>query len=172
MQSRQATESAVTEQLSAAANRVSMIGRVHSRLHVLDHIDHVELGGYLTDLCHDISGLFTSGDARDPVSVRALSVDVPTRIGVPLGFIVSELVTNAAKYSDGKIEVTLAEHPDGGFALSVVDDGPGLPAEFDPAKSSGLGMKIVSALTKQIGGRIVFGLRSPERGAYFTILFA
>jgi two-component sensor histidine kinase len=38
--------------------------------------------------------------------------------------------------------------------LSVSDNGPGLPADFDMAKSKGLGMRVVMALTKQFSGNI------------------
>jgi two-component sensor histidine kinase len=36
----------------------------------------------------------------------------------------------------------------------VSDNGPGLPADFDMAKSKGLGMRVVMALTKQFSGNI------------------
>jgi len=35
-----------------------------------------------------------------------------------------------------------------------LDEGPGLPAGFDPTRSKGLGMKIVLSLVKQIGGTL------------------
>jgi Cyclic nucleotide-binding domain len=42
-----------------------------------------------------------------------------------------------------------------GHSLSVSDDGPGLPKGFDPARSKGLGMKIIATLVKQIGGALL-----------------
>ncbi len=55
---------------------------------------------------------------------------------------------NSAKHADGKIR--LAGNQSGGYALSVSDDGAGFPKEFDPGKSKGLGMKIISSLVSQI----------------------
>jgi two-component system, sensor histidine kinase PdtaS len=43
---------------------------------------------------------------------------------------------------------------DAKLLLSVSDNGRGLPADFDMAKSKGLGMRVVMALTKQLGGNI------------------
>jgi two-component system, sensor histidine kinase PdtaS len=56
-------------------------------------------------------------------------------------------------------------------SLSVLDDGPGLPAEFDPAASKGLGMKIVGSLVKQIGGKMQFASGENGRGSRFTLTF-
>ena len=47
LQSRTATTSEAAEQLTIAARRVAALGRVHRRLHLLDHQDHVEFKEYL-----------------------------------------------------------------------------------------------------------------------------
>jgi two-component sensor histidine kinase len=56
--------------------------------------------------------------------------------------------------------------------LSVSDGGPGLPAEFDVASSKGLGMKIIQALVKQIGGTLQFAPGDDGRGTRVTVAFA
>jgi two-component sensor histidine kinase len=38
--------------------------------------------------------------------------------------------------------------------LEVSDQGVGLPADFDPARSRSLGMRLVSSLTRQLGGQL------------------
>jgi two-component sensor histidine kinase len=54
----------------------------------------------------------------------------------------------------------------------VSDGGPGLPAEFDVASSKGLGMKIIQALVKQIGGTLQFAPGDDGRGTRVTVAFA
>jgi two-component system, sensor histidine kinase PdtaS len=90
---------------------------------------------------------------------------------IPLGFIVNEMITNSAKYAGGNIIVRLEAHPSLGHSLSVLDEGPGLPAGFDPTKSKGLGMKIVLALVKQIGGELKIAPGANGRGSRFTVTF-
>jgi len=51
--------------------------------------------------------------------------------------------------------------------LSVSDNGRGLSADFDMAKSKGLGMRVVMALTKQLGGNITH--RSGVDGTEFIL---
>lgn len=172
MQSREAQNSKAAEQLKIAANRVATIGSVHQRLHALDHVGSVELKQYLENLCQDMSGIMPAGVDRHNLAVEGIRLEVPTAIGIPLGYVVSELVMNCAKYANGKITVSLGANPSKGYELSVSDDGPGFPQWFDPKKSKGLGMKIVSSLVNQIGGQSMFGPNRSGRGARFTVLFA
>jgi two-component sensor histidine kinase len=102
-------------------------------------------------------GILPAEGAEHNLAVEGIALEVPTAIGIPLGYIVSELVTNSAKYSNGKITIRLAMNPGKGYELSVSDDGPGFPEGFDPKKSKGLGMKIVSSLVNQIDGQSLFG---------------
>ncbi len=154
LQSRTAAPEAA-EQLTMAAGRIAAFGRVHRRLHLLDHQKTVELKQYLHGLCEDLSGLlFQGGESNCPIVVEGVTIDIPTLTAIPLGFIVNELVTNASKYAPGNITVRLGTTSPLGYSLSVLDEGPGLPAGFDPTRSKGLGMKIVLSLVKQIGGTL------------------
>jgi len=171
LQSRQALNAKAAEQLKIAANRVATIGSVHKRLHALDHVKSVELKQYLENLCRDMRGILPAGSGEHNLVVEGIALEVPTAIGIPLGYIVSELVTNCAKYAKGQITVSLGETLGKGYELSVSDDGPGFPKGFDPKKSKGLGMKIVSSLVNQIGGQSFFSPALSGRGARFTVLF-
>lgn len=171
LQSRQAQNSKAAEQLKVAANRIATIGSVHKRLHALDHVRSVELKQYLADLCQDMRGILPAEAGQHNLAVEGIALEVPTAIGIPLGYIVSELVTNSAKYASGKITVRLGLEPGKGYEVSVSDDGPGFRRGFDPKKSKGLGMKIVSSLVNQIGGQSLFGPNHSGRGARFTVLF-
>jgi two-component sensor histidine kinase len=172
LQSREAQNAGAAEQLKIAANRVATIGSVHKRLHALDHVRTVELKEYLENLCQDMMGILPAGAAEHNLAVEGITLEVPTAIGIPLGYVVSELVTNSAKYANGKMTVSLGVNSGKGYELSIADDGPGFPEGFDPKKSKGLGMKIVSSLVNQIGGQSLFGPNLSGRGAQFTVLFA
>lgn len=152
LQSRIATPEA-SAQLTVAASRVAALGRVHHRLHLLDHQEHVEFGQYLQDLCDDLSSLLYREQDSRVIAVEGIAAKIPTASAIPLGFIVNELVTNSAKHGPGNITVRF-EKAAAGYLLSVLDDGPGLPAGFDPSKGKGLGMRIVLSLVKQIGGEL------------------
>ena len=79
-------------------------------------------------------------------------------------------MTNSSKYATGNITVRM-ERSAAAYLLSVSDGGPGLPAEFAPAASSGLGMKIIQALVKEIGGTLLFAPGDGGHGTRITVAF-
>jgi len=172
LQSRAAATPEAAAQLNIAADRVSALGRVHRRLHGLDHQERVELKQYIQRLCKDLSGLLFQGEIKRAIVVEGADVEIATALGIPLGFIVSELITNSAKYARGTISVRLGTASPDGYWLSVSDAGPGLPADFDAAAGGrGLGMKIIRSLVKQIGGELHTAPSDAGRGACFTVTF-
>lgn len=163
----------VAAQLSAAANRVAMIERMHRRLHFHDGTNTVRLKQYLQELCQDYAGLADTGEApRLEILFEGGEIEVPSRTAISLGFIVCELITNAIKHGKGRVIVGLDTDPEKGYALSVCNDGPALPDGFDPAGCKGLGMKVVRSLTRKIGGEFGFGRGTGNQGARFVVLFS
>jgi two-component sensor histidine kinase len=148
-----------------------VLGRVHRRLHLLDHEDKVQFKPYLQSLCEDLSDLLLQDGAGYAIVVDGDNVEIPTAFAIPLGFIVNELITNSAKYAQGNITVRFKATLAGQFALTVLDDGPGLPTGFDAVRCKGLGMKIVLSLVKQIGGELHILPGDNGRGTRFTVTF-
>ena len=109
---------------------------------------------------------------------RSLHVEVDesvaeSNISVSLGLIVTELVINALKHAfpgrrHGKITVGYnSDGPD--WALSVSDDGVGMPADPHSAKS-GLGTGIVEALARQLGAEVQVAGANP--GTKVSIVYS
>ncbi|KQW21849.1 hypothetical protein ASC80_00030 [Afipia sp. Root123D2] len=173
LQSRATANVEAASQLAAAADRIAMIGRIHRRLHSFDGARTVAFKKFLQDLCSNFSSLMSSGqrDERD-IAVEGMEIDLPTAACRPLGFIASELITNAAKYGKGRTTVRLEKNLEKGYALSVSNDGAALPEGFDPTASKRLGMKIVRSFVERIGGELRIGRSDNNKGARFTVLFS
>jgi len=173
LQSRTSMNAEVTSRLAEAANRVAMIERVHRHLHRFDGEPTVAFKQYLEILCHDFSALLSSKERPDQtITVEGIGMELPATTAIPLGFIVNELITNAVKYGNGRIVVRLEPDPRRKYGLSVFNDGPNLPKDFDPAMCKGLGMKIVRSLIRQIGAELWCGRSDQDQGAKFTVLFS
>ena len=96
--------------------------------------------------------------------------DIPTTSVQPIGLIVNELVTNAAKHGQGLIDVHY-EIEANQHTLIVSDEGRDLPKDFDPAAASqSLGMQVVVSLARQLGGVLTSGHR-PDGGTCFKVAF-
>lgn len=150
--------------LEIAAGRVAAIARIHRHFTTAAG-DRMPCIAFLRRFCGDLADVL----ART-VEVEGDEVEVPVRSIQPLGLIVNELITNAAKHARGRIGVTLRAGS-GGCALCVCDEGEGLAAGFDPAASKGLGMKVVTMLAGQLGGGLSCGPNPSGRGACFTVAF-
>jgi two-component system, sensor histidine kinase PdtaS len=170
MQCRNATPEAAA-QLSVAARRVGAVGRVHCQLHRLDHQERVEFREYLQGLCDNLASLLFDHPSSRTIIVQSPIFEIPTALGIPLGFIVNELITNATKYTVGDVTVRIETATPGMHSLSVVDEGPGLPEGFDPGGGKGLGMKIIELLVRQIGGELYILPGDDHVGTQFMITF-
>jgi two-component sensor histidine kinase len=158
-------------QLRIAAGRVAALGSVHQRLHSVDGQEKVDFKPYLLHLWERLSSLLFEGQAGHAIDVQCGNIALPAGLCGQLGLVVNELTTNSAKYAKGNITVRVETISSAKHSLSVSDDGPGLPADFDPTASKGLGMKIVLSLVKEIDGELHVLSGGNDRGARFTVTF-
>lgn len=164
-------EPRVKEALNSARNRVSAVAQVHRRLYTSDQIATVALDQYIGSLLDDLQvsahrehgGITLAYDA-DPIHID------PDR-GVALGIIATELVINAMKYAypdgEGPVRVKLRRVGDR-LDFTVEDDGAGISSE-KPANSTGLGNRIVRAMSMKLGCEPIFDPR--ERGTCVRLTF-
>lgn len=151
-----------------ARGRIEAIARVHNRLYQADQFQTIEFGTYLNELCEDLARA-SGGDILCDVTVRSDIVDLPIDQAAPLGLIANELVTNAIKHrgdAPARVAVTFRHEADG-LVLTVSDQGPGLPANFDIRKGRSLGMRLITSLSGQIRAKVV--IVPAERGTAFRI---
>jgi two-component sensor histidine kinase len=157
-------------QLSIAARRIEALGSVHHRLH-LNQPAEVEFKQCLIGLCDDLSGLLFQNRSDHAIMVEGTKVKIPSSLARTLGLIATELITNSVKHANGNITVRIEKTAVDTYSLSVLDDGPGLPAGFEADKSKGLGMKLILWLVKQIGGDLQISPRDDGHKTCFTVRF-
>jgi two-component sensor histidine kinase len=80
---------------------------------------------------------------------------------LPLSQIVCEVITNAVKHAypletAGRIVVRVRKDATQAVVVEVIDNGPGLSGSFDAMVDSGLGFRLIRALTKQLGAVVVY----------------
>ncbi|GAA0867602.1 GAF domain-containing sensor histidine kinase [Brevundimonas basaltis] len=139
--------------LQLAANRVAAVAQVHRHFYAHES-ETTSCIAFLKRLAGDLAAILDRS-----IRVDGVEEDVPNSWIQPLGLIMNELVTNAAKHGSGRIDV-LYEASEDGYALSVCDEGR-LPDDFDPdCASTGLGMRVVRLLAEQLGGALAVSRRS------------
>jgi two-component system, sensor histidine kinase PdtaS len=138
--------------------RVHSIALFHEKLYESRDLAQISMSDYLGGLA---VGLFaTYGVNRADIALKTALEDVPVGVdaAIACGLIVNELVSNALKYAfpdgrHGQVAVSLRrEGPEA--VLEVVDDGVGFPAGADLRRPGSLGLRLVSILAEQTGGRL------------------
>ncbi len=170
LQMREDDDPRVQRMLGDAQARIVAIGQAHDQLWQGDRVGVVALDRLL---CGIVDGL------REQAPDHAIDCDIAPLVvsgdtAIPLGLLVTELVTNAIKYAygDGGGPVWIETCcDDGALTLVVADRGVGLPAGLDPnaARPTSLGMRMVTSLTRQLGGTLAFEDAGPGTRAVFAM---
>ena len=150
--------------LQMAANRVAAVAQVHRNFYT-DEADETSCITFLRRLCADLSGILGT-----PIEVQGNEGKVPTTRIQPIGLMLNELVTNAAKHGAGRINVEY-NILDGIHELRVCDEGDGLPKDFNQDVTAGLGMKVVTTLARQLGGQMTAHANPAGQGACFKVSY-
>ncbi|MBC7527539.1 MAG: sensor histidine kinase [Chthonomonadaceae bacterium] len=91
--------------------------------------------------------------------------------GTSLSLIVNELILNALKHSGNSVEVKFRVDLDYAI-LTVTDDGPGLPANFDVKYASNTGLALIENLARwDLQGETGYKNREHSSGAQISVSF-
>jgi len=148
-----------------AAARLSAVGQLHRFLSGHDQRGLLDLKAYLNELGELVA---------DSTGLACVVEADPCRLGGGpaqlVAIAINELAMNAAKHAyppgaGGPLRVE-CRSVDGRLRLAVADKGRGLPDGFDVERSKGLGMTIVGAVVRQLGGVLT---ATNDGGARFTL---
>ena len=160
MQGAAVADPAAKHALRDTQARIGAIMQIHKRLYTSHDVEVVDMRDYLEGLVEDLrktvgdSGCATIVLESDPILLK-------TDKAVSVGVVVAELATNACKYayaagSAGEVRVHLRQSADGRLKLVVEDDGRGMPKAGTPAKGTGLGQTVVSAMARSLDSALAF----------------
>jgi two-component sensor histidine kinase len=143
--------------LEDASNRLQSMEILYDKLYQSTGFTKLSVKAYLPSLVEDILANFPGGDSiRVEQDIEDFALDAKRL--QPLGIIINELLTNVMKYAfagrEGGTIAVAASLASGHVAITVADDGVGIPPSVDIARSPGFGLMLVQALTAQLEGTI------------------
>ncbi|HET9690970.1 MAG TPA: sensor histidine kinase [Acidimicrobiales bacterium] len=160
LQSRRLPQGEARHALEESERRVRSIALVHEILS-RDTTDAVDFGDILPSLVRMAEDL-GSADRPVRISTEGGAGQLPSALATPLAVVLTELLQNAAEHAfpgdeagrTVEVHVSFARLPDT-LAVTVRDNGDGLPEGFTLDDSSSLGLSIVRSLVgSQLGGSI------------------
>ncbi|UEM01625.1 PAS domain S-box protein [Skermanella rosea] len=141
--------------LQETAWRVRSIALAQEQLHEAGNFANVDLGDYIRSLVQVV------GTMQERIAFEVEVDPIPFSLdrAVPTGLIVNELLTNALKHAfpgdrAGTVRVEARRESDGTVAITISDDGVGLPSTELPERARSLGFRLVRRLGMQAGARI------------------
>lgn len=158
--------------LSDLQNQIRAIELIHQNLDQAKGVTEVFCREYFSDL---LSSIFSSLSSRSvTVETDIHEVYIATSVAVPLGLIVNEIATNAIKHGftdDGEARFLMKLKEDrvnDRCEVVLSNSGKPFPHDLGLDNPQTLGLRLVSALTKQLNATIDLE-RSPK--PVFTIRF-
>jgi PAS domain S-box-containing protein len=159
--------------LKESQNRVLSMAMIHEMLYQSKDINRINFSDYTRNLFYNLWDSYgIKNTIKSSIDIDEIFLNIETSI--PLGLIISELVSNSLKYAfpddeSGEICISLKKVNDE-FELIISDDGVGFPEDVDFTNvESSLGLQLVNSLVGQLNGSIKL---DKSHGTRFTIQFA
>jgi two-component system CheB/CheR fusion protein len=184
MQARHTKQPQVLAAFEESESRLRAIAHIHERLYASEDLSEIEFGRYVHDLASELVQLHSDHPDQIELKVDVIDLVLDIERAIPLGLVANELILNSIKHGlrrrKGRLSIELKMPPPpqdtqsdtGGNArvaeLRITDSGVGLPAEFDPARTTSMGIRLVTMLVRQLKGKLEIG---PGPGASFTVHF-
>jgi two-component sensor histidine kinase len=152
--------------------RVQSISLIHEMLYHSQDLSSINFSEYIGKVIEAIDSYYNKS-SRIGIDLNVPSITLDLNNLLPLGLIITELITNSYKYAfpdnrRGRIMIDLSSLDNNNFVLTVRDNGIGIPQGFDINKANSFGMKIVTSLVGQIRADLEI-IR--DAGATFVIRF-
>lgn len=155
-----------------ARNRIAVVASIHQRLYMNGEHSLVDVAEFLEEL---VTATIRSLSIQDKISTK-LDLQHGISLGidraVPLALVVAELLTNSLKYAfaekeKGTVGVDL-DSDGSAITVRIYDDGLGFAQAKPSSGETGLGTKIIRALSKQI--RAALSEKSDQNGTEVTLV--
>ena len=174
LQTRRLTDETARSALEEAARRVGTVGRIQRQLYD-PRGTQLSLAAYIDQIGRDV--IDASGREGVDYSFAASSdMVLPPEKAIPTAIVVAEAINNAIEHGfgtdgSGHVAVTV-ESVEGGMAVTVADDGKGLPSGFNLDTADSLGLKIARALAQSVGGDFAMTAAPQGRGTLARLQIA
>jgi two-component sensor histidine kinase/CheY-like chemotaxis protein len=152
--------------------RINSIALIHEKLYHSRDLANIEFGQYLRDLTAALIKSYSIPPERVEVVMDIGDIYLNMDISIPLGLIVTELLTNSLKYGfkeNRKLTLTIRLKVENHHLyLVVADDGVGFPSDLNWQNTETLGIQLVNLLARQLEGQIQL---ERENGTLFRFIF-
>tara|TARA_R110000782_G_scaffold268047_4_gene364060 strand:+ start:2562 stop:3797 length:1236 start_codon:yes stop_codon:yes gene_type:complete len=146
--------------IESLRGRIYALGLVHQQLMTSSDYQTFDLAPFLEELIENLVAAGAQG--KVDLEVEAFPLTVGLDFAVPMGLIVTELVTNSLKHAfadgNGKLKISVtrdnASSANGEIVVTVSDNGSGAADVGGETGKRGIGTKLIEGLLRQLRGRM------------------
>jgi two-component sensor histidine kinase len=155
LQSRSISDAKALAAIKEGRDRVKSMALIHQNLYSDNNLTGVDMKDYIEKLIHALFASYNiqEGRVRLQTDVDDLNLDVDTV--VPIGLIITELISNALKYAfsdveqNGELLIKLKQQ-NGNLFLQVKDNGKGLPQGWSYENTTSLGYQLIRSFASKM----------------------
>jgi|GEM_PF-4404725 len=147
--------------LEDSQRQIHSMALVHQMLYQQDKYSLIPMKNYVEKLVGQL--MYSLPGKNIETKIEVGSIDLGIDAAIPLGLLLSELMTNTSKYAfgpkGGSIKVGLqavdeANLPTNEYVFTYADDGVGLPKDYEKKLSETMGFRLILMLTEEMDGVI------------------
>lgn len=174
LQKRRMSDPVAKDALDEAARRLGLVGRIQRQLYDPAGAQ-LSLAAYIDQICKDVIAASGREGIRYDFTAAGDAV-LPPEKAIPTALVVAEAINNAIEHgfgsgNEGHIRVDVAPVARG-VAVTIADNGKGIPSGFDVNASESLGLKIARTLAQSLGGRFTMTAAPLGLGTVATLEIA
>lgn len=172
MQARNFEDEIVKSAFLDSQSRIKSMSLAHEKIYGVQDLSRIEISDYIRNLENYILRTYFSDsrniDLRNDLDTVYLDIERT----VPIGLILTELLTNSIKHAfpdkdNGLIYVSF-KYLNGEYILKVSDNGIGISEDHEINNPKSTGLKVVTMLTRQLDGNLEI---DTSNGTCYSITF-
>jgi len=144
--------------LDEIQNKVNLMQNIYQSLYIGEDVGIIRISSYIGQVLNHIQSAYLEG-RQISLSTDIEEIEVTSKQSLPIGIIVTELITNSIKYAfpengRGKISLSIKRDikNDSLLCIEVFDNGKGIALEIVENEEYGFGITLVEGYTKQFDG--------------------
>jgi PAS domain S-box-containing protein len=160
LQSESVQDPELKARLRVSRNRIKSMALIHQQLFSSPDLRNIEIEDYIYSLSGQVYATFN--ETPEKIGFKALAKDIFFNVetAIPLGLIISELISNSLNHAfvkrlRGSIEISIEKSlMNDSYKLIYKDDGIGLPYEMVNGSKDSSGIFLVKTLANQLDGSV------------------
>ena len=145
--------------------KIQTMVQIHTRLYESKQFGKVSLTGQIRDQIDGLSNIYSHKGHEISCEIDSEEVFLPVDQAIPCALVVNEILSNAYKHAfagreKGTIKISAVQEDDR-MIITILDNGIGLPPDFDISRTNSLGLKLIRTLVQhQLKGSLTLERRN------------